>query len=176
MRDTTGNRRFWPVKTRGGGTKHTWDITSDEVNQIWAEALTYVKAGERLDLPADIEALAKTEQRQAMESDEREGLVREYLDTLLPENWASMSTYERCNFLNGTDFGTSPVIGTVRRNTVCNMEVWCECFGKDRANISRTESNNLTAILKRIGWVRQEKKARIPIYGSQYIYVREDCS
>ena len=36
-----------------------------------------------------METLAKAEQREAMESDEREGLVRLYLDTLLPEDWSS---------------------------------------------------------------------------------------
>ena len=39
LRDTTGNRRFWPVKTPGGGTKHSWDLTADDVQQIWAEVL-----------------------------------------------------------------------------------------------------------------------------------------
>ena len=171
LRDTTGNRRFWPVKTPGNGRKHSWDLTQDEILQIWAEVLTYVKAGERLFLSSEVEALAQAEQREAMESDEREGLVRMYLDTLLPEDWEHMDLFERRNFLNGGDFGPSPVSGTMRRSTVSNMEIWCECFGKDRANLHRPDSNEITAILKRLGWERAKSKARIPLYGPQYIYV-----
>ena len=66
----------------------------NEVLQIWAEALTYVKAGEKLYLDPSLEKLAKEEQREAMESDEREGLVRDFLDMLLPKigtRWTYMS-------------------------------------------------------------------------------------
>ena len=48
LRDTTGNRRFWPVKTLGGGSKCSWDVTQEEVLQIWAEVMHHVKAGEKL--------------------------------------------------------------------------------------------------------------------------------
>ncbi len=172
LRDTTGNRRFWPVKTPGGGTKHSWQLTEEDIRQIWAEVLVYVDAGERLYLDADMEDYAKAEQREAMESDEREGIVREYLDKLLPENWADMSIYERRNFLAGeSEFGMEAVKGVMPRTSVSNMEIWVECFGKDRANLSISEGNQIKAILAKIGWTRHEKKERIPLYGPQWIYV-----
>ena len=176
LRDTTGNRRFWPVKTPGGAAKHSWQLTNEEIQQIWAEALVYVKRGEKLYLDADMETLAKTEQREAMESDEREGLVRVYLDTLLPADWDSMDTFERRNFLNGTEFGEQQRTGTVKRTSVSNMEIWCECFGKERANLRRADSNELTSILSRLGWKRADNKVRIPLYGPQYVFVPKECS
>ena len=176
LRDTTGNRRFWPVKTPGNGKKHSWELTSEEILQIWAEALVYVKQGEKLFLDAEIDALAKAEQREAMESDEREGLVREYLETLLPEDWDKLDLYERRNFLQGGDFGPAEHNGTVRRSSVSSMEVWCECFGKDRANLRRSDSNEIIGILKRLGWQRADAKVRIPVYGPQYIFVPKGCS
>ena len=176
LRDTTGNRRFWPVKTPGGGTKHSWELTQYDIEQIWAEALVYVKGGEKLYLDATIDDIAKSEQRAAMESDEREGLVREYLDTLLPDNWNNMELFERRNYLNGSEFGESLHTGTVKRTSVSNMEIWCECFGKERANIRKTDSTELTGILKRLGWKRLDNKARIPLYGPQYIFVPKECS
>ena len=176
LRDTTGNRRFWPVKTPGNGKKQSWNLTHEEILQIWAEALVYVRQGEKLYLSAEMDALAKDEQREAMESDEREGLVREYLDTLLPERWAEMDLFERRNFLSGSDFGGLQEKGTVRRTSVSNMEIWCECFGKERANLRRTDSNELTGILARLGWKRAESKVRIPLYGPQYVFVPKGCS
>ncbi|MGN1179975.1 MAG: VapE domain-containing protein, partial [Suilimivivens sp.] len=118
LRDTTGNRRFWPVKTPGGGSKRSWDVTQEDVLQIWAEVMHYVKAGEKLYLDPEVEALAKAEQREAMESDEREGLVREYLEALLPDNWDDMDTFERRNFLDGTGKADIGKKGTVRRTQV----------------------------------------------------------
>jgi putative DNA primase/helicase len=177
LRDTTGNRRFWPVKTPGSDKKHSWDLDEHEINQIWAETLEYVKAGEKLYLDAKLNTYAKAEQREAMESDEREGIVRDYLEKLLPENWDAMTLYERRNFLNGeSEFGQETRVGTKQRTAVSNMEIWCECFEKDRANLSITESNKIKAILVKLGWIRLEKKVRIPLYGPQWIYVPEKCS
>ena len=178
LRDTTGNRRFWPVKTPGGKAKHSWQLSDYEIQQIWAEALAHVKKGEKLYLDNTIEKLAKAEQREALESDEREGLVREYLDTLLPEDWDNMDLFERRNFLNGSEFGGENRTGSKKREAVSNMEIWCECFGKERANLRRVDANDISAIIARIGgWERSKIKVRIPLYGPQWVYVpKSTCS
>ena len=169
LRDTTGNRRFWPVKTPGGGAKHSWELTHEDISQIWAEVLVLVENGEKLHLAPDLETLAKSEQREALESDEREGLVREYLETLLPEDWDGMDLFDRRSFLAGVNnIGRA---GTVARTRVCNMEIWCELFGKDQGSLGRAESNNLTAMLTKLGWVRKEKKERVKPYGPQFVFV-----
>ena len=174
LRDTTGNRRFWPVKTPGGGSKRSWDVTQEDVLQIWAEVMHYVKAGEKLYLDPEVEALAKAEQREAMESDEREGLVREYLEALLPDNWDDMDAFERRNFLDGTGKADIGKKGTIRRTQVCNMEIWCECFGKERSNLKRADSNELSGILVKLGWVRLDRKERVANYGPQFIFVPKE--
>lgn len=174
LRDTTGNRRFWPVKTPGGGSKRSWDVTQEDVLQIWAEVMHYVKAGEKLYLDPEVEALAKAEQREAMESDEREGLVREYLEALLPDNWDDMDIFERRNFLDGTGKADIGKKGTIRRTQVCNMEIWCECFGKERSNLKRADSNELSGILVKLGWVRLDRKERVANYGPQFIFVPKE--
>ena len=172
LRDTTGNRRFWPVKTPGGGAKRSWELTDDDISQIWAEVLVLVEKGEKLHLDSELEPLAKGEQRDALESDEREGLVREYLETLLPEDWDSMDLFDRRSFLAGV--GNIGRVGSVARTRVCNMEIWCELFGKDQGRLGRAESNNLTAMLTKLGWVRREKKERVKPYGPQFVFVPGD--
>lgn len=176
LRDTTGNRRFWPVKTPGTSSKHSWELTEKDIRQIWSEALVYVNQGEKLYLDPSMDAFAKEEQREAMESDEREGLVRLFLDALLPDEWDTMDTFERRNFLSGSDFGASSRVGAVKRTSVTTMEIWCECFGKDRANLRRADSNEIISILSRLGWKRQENKVRVPLYGPQQIFVPKSCS
>ena len=166
LRDITGNRRFWPVKTPGMGRKRSWELTNEEVMQIWAECLVYAKQGEKLHLSPELEKYAKVEQRDAMELDEREGLVREYLESLLPDNWDKMDLYDRRNFLNGSEFNGEKRIGTVKRTTVCNMEIWCECFGKDRGSIKRQDSNEIAAIMARLeDWKKLKCKKRFGEYG-----------
>lgn len=175
LRDITGNRRFWPVKTPGGNGRGSWELTKGEVMQIWAEALYYYKSGEPLYLSKELEPLAVHEQREAMEMDEREGTVRDYLDMLLPAKWDSMSLYERRNFINGAEFEGSRAAGVKKRSRVCNMEIWCECFGKERGNLKRQDANEIAAIMNNIeGWNRPEGKMRFPLYGVVRGYVREE--
>ena len=40
-----------------------------------------------------------------MEVDERVGMVEEYLNTRLPDDWADMDLFQRRNFLQGSEFG-----------------------------------------------------------------------
>lgn len=179
LRDTTGNRRFWPVKTPGSGYKHSWQLTREEIDQIWAEALYYVNSGEKIYLDSDLDALAQEEQREAMQTDEREGLVREYLDKLLPEDWETMDLAERRGFLRGDAFTGGNREGTVRRNTVCALEIWCECLGRESGAIRRSDSNDIFSMLARIGWKKAETNSlgmrRLPLYGPQRCFDRPEA-
>jgi putative DNA primase/helicase len=174
LRDITGNRRFWPVRVSGNSIKKAWDLK--EIDEIWAEALFVYRNGEDLFLKGDEAQLAIDEQADAMETDDREGLVREYLEKLLPENWSSLSLYERRNFLSGGDL-SSPAFGTVKRKIVCSMEIWCECFGKDSANLKKGDSYEITAIMARIeNWKpydgTKSGATRFPIYNKQRAFMR----
>lgn len=84
LRDVTGNRRFWPVHVTGKGKHRGWDLTPETVDQIWAEAISIYKDGEELYLKGKEAAEAYVAQQEAMESDEREGIVEDYLERLLP--------------------------------------------------------------------------------------------
>lgn len=175
LRDITGNRRFWPVRVGGDSVKKPWQLK--DIEQIWAEAIVKYRAGEVLYLTGKEAEMAFKEQSDAMESDEREGLVRQYLEKLLPENWKDMDLFERRNFLTGGDFGEE-LVGTVLRDRVCTMEIWCECFCKEAVNMKKADAYELNAIMAKIeGWEKYEgnKKGnfKFPIYGSQRGYVRK---
>lgn len=175
LRDITGNRRFWPVQVSERGSHHPWDL--EEIDQVWAEAIQAYKDGESLFLSGEVAQMAYAKQQEAMESDDREGLVQDYLDRLLPENWDNMDLYQRRIFLGGGEFEDTPTEGTVRRERVCIMEIWCECFGKERQNLKKADSYELEGILNKIGgWERYtgnaSGKMRISGYGIQRAFIR----
>ena len=176
LRDVTGNRRFWPVRVNHG-KKAVWDMR--DVDQIWAEVLEKYKAGEPLILIGEEEKMAYEEQRDAMEADDREGLVEQYLEKPLPDKWHKMDIYERRSYLAGeSEFGEAIPEGANIRTRVCCLEIWCECFGKERNAIRRADSYEIEGILMRIGrWKRYEGNKRgnmrFPLYNAQRAFVRE---
>jgi predicted P-loop ATPase len=178
LRDITGNRRFWPIPVSGESTKKAWQITKDEVAQIWAETLMLYHRGEKLYLEGDDAIQAVAEQADAMETDEREGLVRQYLDTLLPNNWDELDIFERRNFLNGTGISDIGKQGTVQRKLVCNLEIWCECFGKDPSTLKKADSYELGSIMQKLeSWEKytgtRQGTSNFTHYGKQRAYARK---
>ena len=176
LKDITGNRRFWPVEISGEGKIKPWDLTSADRDQIWAEVLfRYKELGEdSLILSPEAEKLAAEKQTDALEADDREGMVEEYLNRKLPDGWEDMKLNDRLDFLDG-DYTIidEPVEGVNDRTEVTNMEVWCECFREPAKRIQARDSYAIAAMLKRLGWVKSGRMKRVPIYGMQRIYVKE---
>lgn len=169
LRDVTGNRRFWPVPVTGDTIETPWDLTQETVDQIWAEVLTAYRSHESLLLSREATQQAIEAQREAMEADERQGLVEAYLDRLLPGNWEDMDEDERIMFLSD-----DTQKGTVRRTAVTNIEIWTECFRNKRSGMEQKDAKAITTIMARIkGWHRKGMK-RNKLYGRQKTYVRED--
>ncbi len=131
-----------------------------------------MERGEKLYLDANLEKEAQAEPKAALEPDDREGLVRAYRDRLLPEGWDGMDVYRRQDYIQAPTDPTHPE-GTVRRETVCNMEIWCECFGKRKEDLKPGDSYAIAAIMERIeGWEKTGRIERHPIYGRQRLYER----
>ena len=173
LRDVTGNRRYWNISVNGKGKYHPWDLDEATVKQIWAETVLIANAGEKLFLPPELEEYAQGEQRMAMEQDDREGLVRNYLELLLPENWAEMDLHDRRAFIDDPNEPTSPA-GTVRRTEVSNIEIWCECFSKPKADLKSGDSYAISAIMAKLeGWEKLTSPRKLPIYGNQRVYRRK---
>ena len=171
LRDITGNRRFWPVRTPGTGSKKAWELTADVINQIWAEVVEIAAKGENLFLDSEeLSQAAEEATNSAMEHDEREGLVREYLNTLLPEDWWKMDIGARISFLSDINHEMHKE-GTAQRTEVSNIEIWTECLGKRKEDFSASDSYAISAIMKSIeGWTRTSERKVVPGYGRQRVY------
>lgn len=174
LRDVTGNRRYWVVKVKQTEQRKRWNFTAEDKRQIWAEAKALYEQGEKLYLEGDMIAAAEAAQMSAMEEDERKGIVEEYLNTLFPATWDSMDRYARRNWYTDKD-GPTAAKGSVRKSEVSNLEIWCECYGNSPESLNRMESNNLASIMAQIpGWERTTRSKKLPIYGKQRLYVRNE--
>lgn len=173
LRDVTGNRRFWIVKIPGRDDRKPWDVTQEVINQIWAEVIVLCSKGEKLYLDDDgVKEYAIKEQNDAMEHDEREGIVREYLDTLLPDDWDNLDESARSDFLSDKEHLMHKP-GTVKRTSVSNIEIWCECFGKRKEDIKQQDAFLIKTIMMHFpDWSRSEERKRISVYGQQRVYRR----
>ena len=176
LRDITGNRRFWPVTCTTAGKHRPWEV-ADVVEQLWAEAYMLFQHGEALYLTPEVERLAEAEQTEALESDVREGMIAEYLEKLLPEDWDRMDLSERRGFLRGDPFTGGSRVGTARRTVVSAVEIWAECFGKEPTAIRRSDTYDIFGMLMKIGgWEKysgnKNSLLRRPPYGPQRCYQR----
>ena len=170
LRDVQGNRRFWDVRVSGAAEKKPWDLTQAEVDQIWAE-VKVLEPNESLILTGELARVAEEKQNAAIEAHPLQAMVEAYLDTMLPEDWYSRSISGRKAWLDADLDGRED--GTMRREFVCNAEIWTECFGKPPGTIERRNSNEIAAIMKRIpGWRRTGKAKMIPGYGVPKVYTR----
>lgn len=171
LRDITGNRRFWIIKLHQKKQKKTWDFTPEYRAQFWAEAKEIWKSGEKLYLEGDLLEVAEEAQQSAMEVDERLGMVEEYLNASLPDDWADMDLFQRRNFLQGSEFGMPEHKGAVMRTEVSNAEIWCECYGKSLQELKPTDSYSIAALMAQLpNWERTTSIKRQPIYGRQRLY------
>ena len=173
LRDVTGNRRFLPVPVEGG--EGPWDMTEDEVLQIWAEAKALEKSGETVYLDAAMEREAEQMQREALERDEREGMVIDYLETLLPEDWYQWDLDKRVDYFCDDDELISHEEGLLVRERVSMMEIWCECFRKPRSAWTKKDGMEIASIMARLPeWDRVSTVIRDKAYGRQKIYARNE--
>ena len=115
-------------------------------------------------LEGDLLAEAEKMQQSAMEVDERVGMVEEYLNTMLPDDWDSMDLFQRRNYLSGSEFGSPVHEAKELRTEVSNAEIWCECFDKSLQELKPTDSYSIAALMSQIGgWERTTTIKRQPL-------------
>ena len=177
LKDRTGNRRFWPITgDKDRKTKNSWDLSKDEIDQLWAEALVYWSEGEPLVLEGALEEEALRIQLSHTEGGELVGLIEEYLDMLLPEDWESKDIYDRREYIR--NYGDDDYCGSVQRERVCALEIWCEVMEGDRKNLQNAKAREIIDILQSIkGWSPYSKsvgKMRFgKMYGVQRAFIRD---
>lgn len=170
LTDPSGNRRFMPVDVIKSNVKK--DVFKDldpEVDQIWAEAYDLFKKKESLFLSKEAETIARSEQINHSEMDERKGIIEQYLDRKLHANWEKMDLFERKDFLSDPLAGGNQI-----KDYVCMAEIWCECLGKDKDSMNRYNTREINDIMKSMeNWEYITSTRNFKIYGKQKYYMRK---
>lgn len=170
LRDTTGNRRFWPIAVHvNKPTKDVFtDLVQSEVDQVWAEAVQVFRAGETLYLDERLVEAAREVQDHHTEEHPWAGIVRNFLDQTVPANWGKMTRQDRLNWLySGDDFSADRPEGEYLRNRICVLELWYEALSK-RDLIDERSAIILRNIMATLpGWKMEPKQLRYGPYGQQ---------
>lgn len=174
LRDRTGGRRFFPIDCmKRQPTKSVFIQLADEVPQIWAEALAMWRLGEPLYMEnEELTAAAKAAQEEHAFALPREGLIREFLERQVPEDWQKRSLDERRIFWSG-GFRTEQT-ALIPRDRVCAMEVWCEALNGDPKQLKRADALEINSVIESLPeWTKAKNGIRFGgAYGLQRGYVR----
>jgi hypothetical protein len=86
---------------------------------------------------------------------------------LLPSDWAKWDIFDRQAY-----FADAKATGDVKRTEVTVAEIWVECLGKQREDMTKYNTREINDILKTLGWKFSGSVKNVPHYGRQRIFVK----
>lgn len=174
LRDSSGERRYWPIKSCVIPPKYNvWeDLTPNVVGQIWAEAIQQYKERIPLLLPVELSDALHIVQEEYKKVDEWQGIIEDFLDTKLPSDWASRNNQQKHDYFFQKDSLSAD--GVLLRDKVCIAEILNECSTLGiKGTPGPVEKNRISAIMKDAkGWTK--KAGLTTSYGRQKGWVRLD--
>lgn len=175
LRDSTGNRRFWPIDTDKHPPRYDIKVLGEAnwlpqtaVDQIWAEAVEIYKSGEPLYFKGDTLELAQEEQAAHMEVDPWMAKIQAFLEKEVPADWRnSWDADRREQWANGI-IADKASIPTAPRDYTCVAEIWEECLSGRIERITPREQRRITACLEALPeWQKTNTVQRFAPYGRQ---------
>ena len=172
LRDSSGERRYWPIKNCVIQPKYNvWeDLTPDIVGQLWAEAIQNYRKRMPLLLPAELSDALHTVQEEYKKVDEWQGIIEEFLNTRLPSDWSKRNNQQKHDYFFQQDALSAE--GVILRDKVCIAEILNECSSLGiKGTPGQIEKNRISAVMKEIkGWTK--KNGLTTSYGRQKGWAR----
>lgn len=150
LKDATGNRRFWPIRCHVGMIDT--EKLEKNIDQIWAEAYEcYLKA--RRDQPEGALNLS-------LQSGTARDLAKMLQDSRRAETTADAWAGIIAEWLED-------------RDKTCLLQIWCECFKRERDDYSTTVARTLAEAVRAVGgWETTGESSRFYGYGKQKAIVK----
>lgn len=175
LNDATGARRFLIIDCHGHSKKNVWDVTLNEVNQMWAEAKELYDKGENIMDLADVARMALEQQVAHTETNEYVAELEQFLEIKIPKDWYKKPLTERRQFIQATnEFRTQLLKESgeseelVLREKACVEEFKYEFYGKDRSAIKDSlASRKINEAFSLLGWIADSTPANYGLYGKQ---------
>ena len=122
----------------------------------------------------DFNRQAQKQQDSHSEESAKAGLIEEYLNKPLKDNWYELSINDRRSYIQGGDFGEEPE-GTIMRTKTCVMEIWCELFNGDPKQLTPMMAREINDILNGLHeWEKAKGSLRFgKSYGKQRAFIRK---
>ncbi len=163
LRDSTGNRRYWPIQV--GINKTTKNVFIDlekERDQIWAEAVTRFRIGEPLYLIGDVLKEAEKEQSARLIIDPWESIIQEYLSRKIPQDWFDRSIEQQKNYWL---FNSDDNVDLVERDRICTSEILTICLNIEPKRQTSVDRKRIIDVLKNCRTLSFKKNVR---FGKSY--------
>lgn len=154
LKDSTGNRRFWPIDCGQG--EADLEGLRKIVDLLWAEAFYLYAMDSDTQLSPEARKAATQRQEAKRESDPWEGVILEWLESDAPK--------QRYDTLHQFDYGDGEPETEVR-DRVCALEIWEDCL-KMRNDIRQHDRRRIAAIMRNADlWESHQGQIR---FGSRF--------
>lgn len=147
LRDSTGNRRYWPIAVGKNKTiKSVFENLDSERDQIWAEAVIRFKIGEPLFIEGDVLKTAEKEQSERLIIDPWESIIAEYLQRPIPKDWFDRSIENQRNYWL---FNSEEAQELVERDRICAGEILSICLNIEPKRQTSSDRKRVIDVLKK---------------------------
>lgn len=178
LRSQAGNRRMWIMQcNKDAIITPVWELlTTEYVEQLWAEVRTKYAEDNRLYLSQGLTRLQREQQKEFTQEDPIAGEILQYIKIWLPEQWEVLSERERRMYITSVKNGGIPSYPPHhRRETVSAVEFVKEWMGLDVDGKTQYLTKQINTAIRSIDGVESAGQVRDRTYARLRSFYIPEC-